>query len=330
MNPILASYLLFLGKTATVVVGILVIIAAAARRRGRRRDEDRIEVKDLKQRYRRMADALQIGGLPHARAKKEIKRLRRRRKREAKAPGDGRRIFVVDFHGDLKASAVTCLREEVTAILMTATPQDEVMLRLESSGGVVHGYGLAAAQLQRLTARGIPLTVAVDKVAASGGYMMACIANRLIAAPFAIVGSIGVIAQIPNFNRLLKRNNIEYEQMTAGAYKRTLTVFGENTDTGRRKLQEELEDTHRLFKDLIHQYRAAVDIERVATGEHWYGAQAVELKLVDELQTSDDYLLAAADEAQIYHVAYVVKKGLGGRLSGLLPRGLQRAWYGQG
>ena len=223
---------------------------------------------------------------------------------------------MLDFHGDMRASAVATLREEITAILNVATPGDEVILRLESPGGVVHGYGLAAAQLMRLRTRQIPLTVAVDKIAASGGYMMACVANKILAAPFAIIGSIGVVVQLPNFHRVLKDKHIDFEQHTAGEFKRTITLFGENTEEGREKLQHELEDIHQLFKNLIVEHRQQIDIQKVATGEHWLGQQALGLNLVDEIKTSDDYLLERSKDATLYELCYEVKKPFLSRLSG--------------
>jgi serine protease SohB len=198
------------------------------------------------------------------------------------------RIFVVDFNGSIDAKEVSSLREEISAILTVAKPADEVFVRLESGGGMVHGYGLAASQLDRVRQHNIPLTASVDKVAASGGYMMACVANKIVSAPFAILGSIGVIAQVPNFNKLLKKNDVDFEQFTAGEFKRTVTMFGENTEKGREKFVEELEETHGLFKAFVTAHRPELDIDKVATGEHWFGTQAKKLGLVDELQTSDD------------------------------------------
>ena len=226
---------------------------------------------------------------------------------------------MINFKGDIKASEVESLREEITSILTVVKTSDEVVLILESSGGTVHGYGLAASQLKRIRDREISLTVAVDKIAASGGYMMACVANKIIAAPFAIIGSVGVLAQLPNFHRLMKKYNIDYEQLSAGEYKRTLTLFGENDDKDREKFQEELEDTHELFKEFIKDNREQVDIDKIATGEHWYGKRALDLQLVDELITSDDYLYtAAADaDADIYEIAQIRKKPVSEKLFSL-------------
>ena len=214
-----------------------------------------------------------------------------------------RRVFVVDFKGDIRATAVTALREEISAILGVAATTDEVVVRLENFGGAVHEHGLAASQLMRVRDKGIPLTAIVDKGAASGGYLMACVANRIIAAPFAVIGSIGVIAQLPNFHRLLEARGVDFEQITAGRYKRTVTMFGKNTDDDRAKLREELEDIHALFKQVVTTHRPALDIEAVATGEHWYGSRALELKLVDAVETSDDYLHRAAESADLYRRA---------------------------
>ncbi|MEG8236539.1 MULTISPECIES: protease SohB [Acinetobacter] len=228
---------------------------------------------------------------------------------------NNQKIFVLDFKGDIQASAVENLREEITLILATAKAgRDRVVVRLESPGGMVHGYGLAAAQLVRLRDAGFLLTICVDKVAASGGYMMACIANEIISAPFAVVGSIGVVAQVPNFNRLLKEHNVDFELYTAGQYKRTVTMFGENTPEGKAKFEEELQQTHILFKHFVEKYRPQLNVDKVATGEHWYGQDALDLNLVDKLQTSDEYLLALLPQHDVYVINTRKKATLGEKL----------------
>lgn len=228
---------------------------------------------------------------------------------------NNQKIFVLDFKGDIQASAVENLREEITLILATAKAgRDRIVVRLESPGGMVHGYGLAAAQLVRLRDAGFHLTICVDKVAASGGYMMACIANEIIAAPFAIVGSIGVVAQVPNFNRLLKEHNVDFELYTAGQYKRTVTMFGENTPEGKAKFEEELQQTHVLFKHFVEKYRPQLNVDKVATGEHWYGEDALDLNLVDKLQTSDEYLLGLLPQHDVYVINTRKKATLGEKL----------------
>ncbi len=216
--------------------------------------------------------------------------------------GNDKRIFVLDFDGDMKASAVSHLREEITTLVSTANKGDEVVIRLESGGGLVHSYGLAAAQLVRIKEAGLTLTICVDEIAASGGYMMACVADNIIAAPFAVIGSIGVVSQLPNFNKWLKKNDIDYEMFTAGEYKRTVTMFGENNDEDRAKYTEELEQTHKLFKHFVTTYRPKLDLSKVANGDHWYGEDALHLNLVDKLQTSDAYLLQQMEAHQAYAI----------------------------
>ena len=219
-------------------------------------------------------------------------------------------VYVLDFCGDISSSETTALREEISAILNVAKPEDEVLLRLESPGGIVHNYGFAASQLSRLKQKGIKLTVAVDKVAASGGYMMACVADKIVSAPFAVIGSIGVVAQIPNVHRLLKKHDVDVDVMTAGEFKRTVTVLGENTEKGKQKFQQELEETHKLFKQFVSQNRPCLDIDKIATGEHWFGQQAIALQLVDEISTSDDLILEKMKEKQVLNVKYRLKKSL--------------------
>jgi serine protease SohB len=297
------SYGIFLAEVATVVLAIVAVLAVAAYllRRGRRVPD--LMVEDLGQQFDALSRAVRARLVSRAQLRREARQSRAQRKAE-RAPGATRRprMFVLDFHGDPRATEVGALREEITAIVGAVGEGDEVLLRLENGGGLVHEQGLAASQLLRLRSRGIPLTVAVDKVAASGGYMMACVAGRVVAAPFAVLGSIGVVTVVPNVRRLLDRYGVDVEEFTGGRFKRTVTTYGENTAEDRAKLTEEIEDTHALFKDFVAAHRPQVDVEQVGTGEHWYGARAVDLGLVDEIITSDDYLLAARQRFDLYHL----------------------------
>ena len=329
----LFDYGLFLAKIATVVIaiaGILVLAKGLSGHNGKPKGE--LEVTDLTEQYKHTVHQLESHlfdkPLLKAREKAEKKadkekdKARQNEIKKAAKEGDldharESRLFVLDFHGSLDAREVTSLREEISAILAVAVEGDEVLLRLETGGGMVHGYGLASSQLDRLKAAGVKLTVAVDKVAASGGYMMACVADKIISAPFAVVGSIGVIAQLPNFNKVLKKNDIEFEQVTAGEFKRTLTMFGENTDKAREKFQSEIEETHGLFKDFIAVHRPELDLEKVATGEHWFGQQAKELGLVDEIGTSDDFIVRACKEREVLGIHFAKHKKLSEKLAGV-------------
>lgn len=312
------DYGLFLAKALTVLLLILVLVGAIAGLvRGARYPDPgrtRLKVRHLNKEYHQASLMLKSAMLPPKLFKRERKALKVIQKRQRQAPRPS--LFVLDFHGDIRAGATAALREEITAILTVAKADDEVLLRLQSGGGMVPAYGLAAAQLLRLRDRDISLTVAVDKIAASGGYMMACVANKILSAPFAVLGSIGVVAQLPNFNRLLKRHDIDFEQFMAGEHKRTVTLFGENTDQGREKFQQEIEQAHVLFKDFVARHRPQVDLDKIATGEYWYGSQALEHKLADELQTSDDYLLERSQTAELYLISQQARKPL---LSRLLP-----------
>jgi len=309
---------LFTAKAAILIlmITLLFVIILAIVSRAKEALKGRIIIKNINEKYNETKTQLLEIILSKKLFKKFIKQNNAQEKEKLKAAIEtpAKNIFVLNFHGDIKASAVSALREEVTAILSVATPRDEVLVTVESGGGMVHAYGLAAAQLERIRQKNIPLIVAIDKIAASGGYMMACVANKIIAAPFAIIGSIGVIVQLPNFHKLLKEKHIDFEQLTAGNYKRTLTLFGKNTEEGREKLQQEIEEIHHLFKNLIHDHRPQLNIEKIATGEHWLGKQALELNLVDEIMTSDDYLQQKTESANIYEIDYFVKKSFGEKL----------------
>jgi serine protease SohB len=324
MMDFLAEYGLFLLKVITVVAGIIVIIVAAAAA-GRKQSHEGLEVESLNKKHESLVDSLRNAISSKDERKQAAKEKKKKDKAEAKEHRIRPRSFVIDFKGDLKASAVPSLREEVSAILEVATKDDDVIVRLENHGGVVHEHGLAASQLTRLRDRDIPLTVCVDKVAASGGYLMACVANKICAAPFAILGSIGVLAQIPNFNRMLDSHGVEFEQVTAGKYKRTVTMFGENTDEDRAKLKEELEDVHALFKEAVAKYRPDLDLEKVATGEHWYGSRSLDLGLADEIRTSDELLGALTADRDLYLVSFKIKQPLQKRLMGGIDGALEKA-----
>ncbi len=308
----LSQYGLFLAKAITMVVGLLVVIGTIAGLSSKIRKSARgeLEVHRLNEDFEHMGNTLQVAMLNPAEQKQLAKEQKKEAKLRKKMVSDKKRVFLLNFKGDMRASAATNLREEITAVLSQSKSEDEIVVRLESAGGMVHSYGLASSQLDRIKKRGIPLTVCVDKVAASGGYMMACVADKILAAPFSILGSIGVVAQLPNFNRLLKKHDIDVELHTAGEHKRTLTMFGENTDQDREKFVEDLEDTHQLFKDFVGQRRQEVDIDRISTGEIWLGTRAKEKGLVDELMTSDEYLVNLSSDADIYEVKYTHRKSL--------------------
>ncbi|WP_109511584.1 protease SohB [Pseudomonas ovata] len=307
-----AEYASFLAKTVTLVIAIVVVLVAIAamRSKGRARTAGQLQVTRLNDFYKGLRERLEGSLLDKTRLKALRKEQAKALKKDKKQAEPKARVYVLDFNGDIKASATESLRHEITALLTLATDKDEVVLRLESGGGLVHSYGLASSQLARIRQAGIPLTVCIDKVAASGGYMMACIGDRIISAPFAILGSIGVVAQLPNVNRLLKKHDIDFEVLTAGEYKRTLTVFGENTQKGREKFQQDLEITHDLFKGFVASYRPQLSIDEVATGEVWLGMAALDKQLVDELKTSDEYLSDKARTADVFHLHYAQRKSL--------------------
>lgn len=325
---LIANYGLFLAKIVTVVAAIGILITIIVNVAGRKRHQrGELRLTNLSEQYQEMQEEMQVARLDahqqklwHKTQKKkhklEAKQAKARAKRGETVISDKPTLYVLDFKGSMDAHEVTSLREEITAVLAVVKPEDEVLLRLESPGGVVHGYGLAASQLQRLRDSKVRLTVTVDKVAASGGYMMACVADKIVAAPFSIIGSIGVVAQVPNFHRLLKRNDIDVELHTAGQYKRTLTLFGENTEQGREKFREDLNETHLLFKQFVHDMRPTLDIDAVATGEHWYGTQALEKGLVDAVSTSDDLIISLMKDREVINVHYTRRKKMMDRFTG--------------
>lgn len=320
-SDILTGYGIFILEILTILLVIAAIVAMIiSAKQHNATHHGELVVTDLSEEFKETIKHLRDFQLSEEELKQAEKAEKKAKKQEAKALKaklkNGEKetpkpcVYVLDFKGDISASETTALREEISAIINVAKADDEVLLRLESPGGVVHGYGLAASQLARLKQKGIKLTVAVDKVAASGGYMMACVADRIVSAPFAIIGSIGVVAQIPNIHRLLKKHDVDVDVITAGEFKRTVTVLGENTEKGKQKFQAELEETHQLFKQFVAQNRPHLDVDKVATGEHWFGQQALALQLVDELATSDDIILEKMKDKSVIAVKYKVKKPL--------------------
>ena len=292
------------------VAAIAFVLFALRRRRGS--PGPHLRVRPMNERFEALADGLRHGVM----GRKKIRQLIKDRKKLKPAkPVDRPSVFVLDFKCDILATAVQSLREEITAITGAANKDDEVVVRLESPGGAVPHYGLAAAQLMRLREKKLKVTVCIDRVAASGGYMMACIADHIVAAPFSIIGSIGVVAQVPNVHRLLKKHDVDFEEMTAGEFKRTVSIFGEITEKGRRKFQEQLEDTHHLFKEFVKSQRPRLDVDKVSTGEYWLGMRAIELGLIDQISTSDDYLIHRAEDANVYRVNFEPESSWRERLS---------------
>lgn len=294
---LLAQYGVFLLKTFTLVFAIIFVFAGIFA--VGKKPKPKVNIINLNKHYDDLKEKIH----------KEINKKHKKNK-ISKSDKDKPCAYFIDFNGDIKASQVEALRDEITAILSVAKENDEVIVKVTSPGGVVNGYGLAASQLQRVRDRNIKLTVCIDTIAASGGYLMACVADQILAAPFAILGSIGVVAQMPNFHKLLQKNSIDVELITAGEYKRTLTMFGENTDKGRKKFQEDVESIHQIFKDFVLKNRSQLEIEKVATGEHWLASDAIELKLIDKLQTSDEYLISNLEKYNIYKVEVQVKQNI--------------------
>ena len=290
-------------------IGALVFVISRVTRDGEDSAPD-LKVTCLNDHYEDM-EARLSGAVLDKKAVKALAKVRKKAAKAQKGPETGKRLYVLAFEGDVKASAVTRLGNQVDALLTLARPgQDEIVVKVDSPGGTVNGYGLAATQLLRLRDAGLALTVCVDQVGASGGYLMACTANKILAAPFAIVGSIGVVAQVPNLHRLLKKNDIDFEEITAGEFKRSVSLLGEITPAGREHFRGKLDATHVAFKDFVARYRPALKIDEVANGDYWYGSEAIGLGLVDELMASDDYLFRARTSARLFSVTSEERKPL--------------------
>ena len=331
MNEWIAEVGMFVVQTTIVMALIGIGLMLMVRTKQDKGSDLKLTIESLNDQRRRRGRRMRLAAtLPGAR-KKLLKAFRsedKKRQKVSKGHHDTPqqpRVWVLDFHGDLRASQTEHFAQEVSAIIDVATENDEVVVRLESAGGLVHAYGLAAAQLDRLRMAGLTTTVCIDKVAASGGYLMACTAQHIRAAPFAVIGSIGVVAQVPNIHRLLKRHDIDVELLTAGKYKRTLTVLGENTEEGKAKFLEDLENTHHLFKSYVAERRPAMDMETIATGEIWYGSEALPQRLIDSVGTSEAYLVERMVEARVFTVKLEPPKTVSRKLGLAVSAGIEKA-----
>lgn len=323
MSEFFFSYGLFIAKIITALIALVFAVAIIGGSR-KKLDGPTLKITNLNDKFNDLKTSVQHSLMNKKEYKALQKSVAKDSKKEQKSAKTKPKLFVLDFKGDIHASGVEAMRDEITALLSVAEPQDEVLMRLENAGGAVHEHGLASSQLQRITDAKLNFTMSVDRVAASGGYMMACVADKIVAAPFAILGSIGVLAQLPNFHRLLDRVGVDWEQHTAGEYKRTVTMFGENGEKEREKLKVELHETHVLFRDFVAEQRPKLDVDKVSTGEHWYGKQALDLNLVDELVTSDEYIVNALDQFDIYEISMEIKQGLQDKLLGGLFSSLSK------
>jgi serine protease SohB len=311
---ILADYLVFLLKVFTIALAITVpLLLIIGSSKGKTQSKGKLAITNLSEKFEDMGNVVRSSNMNPKELKKFYKDITKNKKKKTDEKESS--VFVLNFNGDIQASEVEKLKYEINAILLSESECKEVVVKVESGGGSAYAYGLCAAELKRLVDNDISLTVCIDKVAASGGYLMSCVATKIIAAPWAIVGSIGVIAQLPNFHRLLKKNLIDFEMHTAGEFKRTLTTLGENTEEGREKFKADLEDLHVIFKDFVKEQRPEVDTAIVATGEVWQGEEAVRVGLVDSLETSDNYLVNLSKDATLFEIEYIEKKNLSERFA---------------
>lgn len=229
---------------------------------------------------------------------------------------------LLSFNGDINATEVIEFGRAVSMIVQMKDLVSEVYIIINSGGGVVNGYGLLASEIERLHYSEIETYALIDQVAASGGYMAACVANHVVAAPFAYIGSIGVVSEMPNFNQILSDNGINIEQHTAGKSKRTVTPLGKITDEDRNEFKKKLERIHRSFINHVSHYRNINDADEnknsiIFSGDYWIAEETVELELglVDEISTSQEFLLDKMKEYNIIEITFQENKTKKSKLS---------------
>ncbi|CAB3976441.1 protease SohB [Candidatus Azoamicus ciliaticola] len=296
MANILTDYTIFFLKIITIIILLLLTIITCLIII-KNKDNKYIEIKNINKKYITLKKMFLSEILKKTEKKNIIKNINKEEKIIKT-----KNLFILNFNGDINASDINNLKDILSILILNKKYVDEVLIKLTSNGGIVTNYGLAATQLKRLKNENINLTISIDTIAASGGYMMACVANKIIASHFSIIGSIGVLGIIPNINKMLNKNNIEIEYHTSGKYKKTLSVIGENTEIGRKKFIESLENTHFLFKNFVKENRSQINIDEIATGEYWYGIDALKLNLIDKIQTSDEYIMENLNNTKIYEI----------------------------
>jgi serine protease SohB len=242
--------------------------------------------------------------------------FRKKTKELDEKPLAERPIAVVSFDGDVRATKRKIVSALIDELIVNKDKLSEAVVVVNSPGGSVAEYGLLYAEMERIRAAGISLTVCIDTYAASGGYLMSLPANRIVAAPFAFVGSVGVVAYSPNIHRLLKKHDIEPRLFTAGEFKRTVTLIGDDDEEAKQHFQHQLESLHGLFLAAVKKYRTGANFEKIGTGDHWTAeeSQTQNLGLVDHIATSREYLLKLNADRDLVHLSqkkHMLEGGLG-------------------
>lgn len=232
-------------------------------------------------------------------------------------------VFVIDYVGSMMASEVVYLTAKIDAIILKSNKDDEVVINITSPGGAVSGYGLVASQIKRLKTAGLKITATVDTVAASGGYMAAVVSDEIIAAPFAMVGSIGVVANVMIYEELLKNIGIQTNVYTSGDSKRTVVPSRVPNAEEEAKLEAQLEEIHSRFKDHVLSFRPDIDEDKVFTGQAFLAADAINFGLVDKIGTSDELLLNLyKDGHRLIEVQFIIEENIGGSVTKQVSAGL--------
>ena len=239
---------------------------------------------------------------------------------------DKSNLYYLEFEGDIQASEAAKLKQEILVCLQVAKPTDVFLILVESSGGSVSNYGDLYSVMEMIKKRGHTLWVAIDRVAASGGYLISLPADKIFATPFALIGSIGVLSEVPNFGGLLDKYGVKMEEYTAGERKMNISMFRENGEEQKEHHRKKLGKIHELFKAQLVKYRGGliekkgVDIGELMEGDFWMGENAFELGLVDELKSSVEILLDEKDHFNILKVNYHNEPKMAGIMGMLKPK----------
>jgi protease IV len=202
-------------------------------------------------------------------------------------PGQGRHVARITISGVITGDKRTLEMIERVA----KSNASAAIIRIDSPGGTVSGSEALYDALRALSARK-PVVAVVDGMAASGGYVAAVAADRIIARQTAIVGSIGVLMQYPNVGKLLENWGVRVESIKSAPLKAAPSGFEPTSPEARAAIQRVIDDNFDWFKALVKTRRAMNDAEvaAVSDGRVHSGRQGLGLKLVDSIGSENDAL----------------------------------------
>ncbi|WP_343192796.1 S49 family peptidase [Buchnera aphidicola (Taiwanaphis decaspermi)] len=218
-------------------------------------------------------------------------------------------LYILDYNDKIKKNKIKKLREEISSIILVAKKNDEVLLRLENTSDIVYEYGLVIAQLQRLRKKGIKLIISIDKIVSNGGYIIACVADHISASPFSIIGPINIVVNIPNIDKYTQTSNLNNQLNDCNTFTK-LTLIKNNTKIYVNKIFNKLDIKKYIRNSFIKDMRPSLNLNKIFNQNYWIGENAINEKLIDSINTSDDILFSKKDTHNLLKIKYVYKSNI--------------------